>query len=343
MSFVGNALIAKIKNLHATDLTAQDYQELLRRDTIPDIGTYLKKHPAYQDILANVSEVTLNRSRLEGLIRRQKFDRTIKLVNFISLKDKNFYMLSLIKMEHEVILAVIRSYISHEDYDVVDQIPYYFDKYSKIDFVALTKTENVEEMIAALSNTRYAAMLKPYAAVKNDDIRYYEFEALFENDYYNFAFTQTTKNYRGKLRKELLDAFRARIEMENMIKIYRLKKFYGVADSDIKAILIPSSRISERKLDEIIAIKNPDDILKVIIDSGVGPYITNKNQINLEYYRDHMRLSIANRFMYFSTQAPEVFLAYTFLNELEVQNLTYIIEGIRYQIDESEIRTMLVY
>ena len=38
-------------------------------------------------------------------------------------------------MEHEVILAMIRSFISSDEYDVVSQIPYYFDRYSKIDFV----------------------------------------------------------------------------------------------------------------------------------------------------------------------------------------------------------------
>lgn len=343
MAFVDNALITKIKTLHAHDLQAEDYSELLKKRTIFDVAVYLKKHDAYKDILTNVPEGSLNRSRLEGLIRRQKFNQTIKLVKFLTLKDKSFYSISLIHMEHEVILAMIRSFISSDEYDVVEQIPYYFDRYSKIDFVALTKTDNMAQLIKALEGTRYAKMLKNYGRLKNEELRYYEFESLFESDYYEYAFKQIKANYRGKLEKNLENAFKSRIEMENMIKVYRLKKFYGVEDEDIKAILIPSTRIIEKKLDEIIAIKDPGDILKAIVASGIGPYADDKDQIYLEYFNDHLRFHIAKKFMYYSSHAPAVFLAYTFFSELEVENLTHIIEGIRYQIDEQEIRQMLVF
>jgi len=343
MAFIDNALITKIKTLHANDLGAEDYHELLKKRSISDVAAYLKKHDAYKEILANVPEASLNRSRLEGLIKRQKFNQTIKLIKFLTLKDKSFYSISLVHMEHEVILAVIRSFISSDEYDVVSQIPHYFDHYSKIDFVKLTKTSNMEQLVAALEGTRYQKMLKMFAGVKNEDIRYYEFESLFESDYYDYAFKQISANYKGKLKLSLENAFKSRIEMENMIKVYRLKKFYGVEDNDIKAILIPSTRIVEKKLDEIIAIKDPADILKAIVASGVGPFMDDKDQIYLEYFNDHLRFHIANKFMYYSTAAPAVFLAYTFFGELEVENLTHIIEGIRYQIDEHEIRTMLVF
>lgn len=343
MAFVDNALITKIKTIHAHDLSSEDYQELLKKRTISEVATFLKKHEAYKDILSNVPENSLNRSRLEGLIKRQKFNQTIKVVKFLTLKDKSFYSISLIHMEHEVILAMIRSFISSDEYDVVEQIPYYFDRYSKIDFVGLTKTTDMESLVQVLEGTRYYKILRPFARVKTENLRYYEFESLFESDYYEYAFKQIMANYRGKLRLSLENAFKARIEMENMIKVYRLKKFYGVEDQDIKAILIPSTRIVEKKLDEIIAIKNPADILKAIVDSGLGSFIDDKDQVYLEYFNDHLRFHIAKKFMYYSTAAPAVFLAYTFFNELEVENLTHIIEGIRYQIDEQEIRSMLVF
>ncbi len=343
MFFVGYALITKIKTLHANDLKKEDFEELLKKRSIYDVAVFLKKHPAYHDILANESESSLNRSRLEGLIKRQKFNQMMKLVKFLHLNDQPFYAITLVKMEHEVILEVIRSFISHDEYDVVEQIPYYFDRYSKIDFLALTKTKNIAQLVEVLSNTRYAALLQPYVKVSNDMIRYYEFEALFEKDYYHYAFEQIKAHYHGKVKKDLQDAFKARIEMESIIKVYRLKKFYGIGDSDIKSILIPSTRISDKKIDEIIAIKNPEDILKVIVASGIGPYINDKNEVYLEYYDDYMRFTIAQRFMYFSTKAPTVYLAYVFLSELEEQNLTHIIEGIRYQVSESEIRPMLVF
>ncbi|HEY8405403.1 MAG TPA: V-type ATPase subunit [Acholeplasma sp.] len=343
MMYVGNALITKIKTMHAYDLKAEDYNELLKKRSISDMASYLKKHPAYRDILSTVSDATLNRSRLEEIIRRQKFNQIIKLIKFIRLKDKTFYQLNLLHREHEVILSMIRSFISHEPYDVIASLPHYFDQYSKIDFEEMAKATNLKELVASLQGTKYAKMLKGFEGVKNDDIKYYEFEALFEHDYYKFAFDSIKKNYKGRLREELENAFKSRVEMENMIKVYRLKKFYKVHDEDIKGILVPANRILEKKLDEIVAIKDPADIFKKIIDMGLGQYIGEKDQVYLEYFADHLKYHIAQKFMYFATHPAKVFLAYSFLSELEVENLTHLIEGIRYQVPEEEIRTMLVY
>lgn len=343
MSFVGNALVAKIRSMYAECLQPEDYHELLRKHSIYDVAVFLKKHPEYKEILATVSEGSLNRSRLEGLIRRNRFNRMLKLMQFVTLKDQSYYHLCLIRMEHETILAVIRGFISPDEYDVVEQIPYYLDRYSDLDFMALTKATDFKTLTAALAGTRYEKMIKPYSAIKNEDIRYYEFEALFEADYYRYAFDKIKQNYRGKLRKDLEDAFKARIEMENMIKVYRLKKYYGVKNEEIKSMLIPTTRISERKLDEIIAVKDPSEIYRKIVAAGVGPYTGDNGQVYLEYFGDHMRYLIARKFMYFSTQSPKVYQAFAFFSELEVQNLTHIIEGIRYQISEDEIRSMLVF
>lgn len=343
MSFLGNALITKIKNMHANSLKEQDYLELLKKRSVVEITGYLKKHPAYADVLKNVSEVTMNRGRLEALIRRESFNRLSRLIRFMHLKDRGFYQLNFLHREHEVILTMIRSFISHEEYDAVADLPYYFDHYSKIDFESLAMANDMQSLVEALQDTRYYKMLKPYAKVKNDDIKYYEFESLFETDYYQFAFEQINNNYRGKLKKDLEDTFKSRIEMENMIKVYRLKKFYKVKNEDIKAILIPSTRISEKKIDEILLVNNPDEIFQKIIKTGMATYTNDKDQVYLEYYADHLRYTIAKKYMYFATHPAKVFLAYMFLSELEIENLTHLIEGIRYDVSEEEIRTMLVF
>ena len=49
------------------------------------------------------------------------------------------------------------------------------------------------------------------------------------------------------------------------------------------------------------------------------------------------------KFMYFSTDVPKVFLAFITLSEIEIENLTNVIEGIRYQVEENEIKQMLIY
>ena len=56
-----------------------------------------------------------------------------------------------------------------------------------------------------------------------------------------------------------------------------------------------------------------------------------------------MKYNLAKRYMYFSNDAPKVYSAFIILMEIERDNLFNIIEGIRYELDEEEIKRMLIY
>jgi len=338
-----NALVTKIKTIHSNDLKASDYNELLKKRSVQDITSYLKKHPAYDEVLSKVSESNVNRSRLESLIRRQKFNDLMRIIKFLKMKDQSFYLLSLLHREHEVLLAMIRSFISNDVYDVVQDLPVYFNQYSKIDFEAIALTKNLFDFVEALKNTKYYEMLKPFQKIKNEDIKYYEFEALFENDYYAYAFTHINKNYKGRQKKELEDVFKSRIEIENITKIYRLKKYYKVSNLEIKSTLIPTNRLGEQKIDQLLKIDDPSLILSKLIDMGDKTYVGEKDQVYLEYFTDHMQYKIANKLLFYGTHPSKVFLGYMIVSDLEISNLIHLIEGIRYQVPENEIRTMIVY
>jgi V/A-type H+-transporting ATPase subunit C len=47
--------------------------------------------------------------------------------------------------------------------------------------------------------------------------------------------------------------------------------------------------------------------------------------------------------MYFSTEVPKIYTAFITLAEIEIENITNIIEGIRYQVSEGEMKQMLIY
>lgn len=343
MAFVDKALVTKIKSMHALHIDEDGYETLMKKKAIKDVALFLKEHKAYESLLKNIPISALNRSRLEGLIKKHHFDEMIRLLKFIHLKDKSFYTISIVTMEHETLLAMLRRFISTEDYDVIEQIPVYFDRYSKMDVLKVTQSKDLDSLTEALTGTRYQKIFQPFKHVFNEDIRYYEFEALLENDFYHYAFQQIKDNYHGRFKDKLIQMYTSRIEMENMIKVYRLKKFYGIENEDIKAILIPTNRAIEKKLDKIIAIEKPEDIFSEIIKNKSDENTSQDEFIYLEYYRDFLKFKMAKDFLYFTTETPAIFLGYMFISELEIANLTHIIEGIRYQVPENEIRQMLVY
>lgn len=343
-SWSNNAIITKAKSMYGRFLKPSDYDKLIKFHALPDLVGFLKKHPHYEEVLKDVSEATVHRGNLESLIRKNLFDQVIKLIKTVYSKDSEYYELNILKQEHEIILSIIRTFISDDTEEQKGKLPYFFDMHTDLDMKKLIKVTSFEELLLALENTHYEDILKPYYTHNKDNIRYLDIEHALEAYYYDEAFRRIEKHYSGSLKKDLESIYQTKIELANITKIYRLKKFYQADPMTIKGVLITKhSRMKEKKIDEMIDLKNPDDILKYLSKSEYQKFTNDKDYVYIEYYAGQIRYELAKKFMYFSTDVPKVYTAFITLAEIEIENITNIIEGIRYQVSEGEIKQMLIY
>lgn len=343
-SWSNNAIITKAKSIYGQFLKPDDYEKLIKYHSLPDLVSFLKKHPHYQDILKDVSESTIHRGNLEALIKKNVFDHVIKLIKTVYSKDSEYYELNIVKQENEIILSVIRTFISDDTEDQKGKIPYFFDVHTDLDIKKIIKVTNFDELLEAVKNTRYETLIKPFYTKNKDNIRYLDIEHALEAYYYDEAFKRIEKHYKGSLKKDLESIYQTKIELANITKIYRLKKFYQADSVTIKNVLIRKhSRLKEKKIDEMIALNDPDQILQYLAKSEYQRFTNDKDYVFIEYYAGQIRYDLARKFMYFSTEVPKVYTAFITLAEIEVENITNIIEGIRYQVSEGEMKQMLIY
>ncbi len=61
----------------------------------------------------------VHRGQLELLIRKNNFDRILKLIHSVYSKDKSYYQLSVVKQESDLILSVLRTFINHDDLESI--------------------------------------------------------------------------------------------------------------------------------------------------------------------------------------------------------------------------------
>ena len=339
-----NAIIAKSKAIYGSFLKEEDYERLVKFRSIPDLVGYLKKHKNYQLILKDVQENSVHRGQLEALIRKNSFDHIYRLIKMVYSKDESFYNLNIVTQENELILSVLRTIISKEFDEMKGKIPYFFDVHTPIEIDKLLKVTTFEELLEAVKRSNYYDILKPFYVKDPNMIRYLDIEHALESYYYDQAFERIGKNYSGSLKRDLESIFETRIELGNIIKIYRLKKFYQADPVTIKNVLIKKhSRISEKKMDEIIHLKDPNAILKYLSTSEFSRFASDKDYVYVEYYAGKIKYDLARKFMYFSTDVPKVYMAFVTMSEIEIENITNIIEGIRYQVDENEIKQILIY
>ena len=150
--------------------------------------------------------------------------------------------------------------------------------------------------------------------------------------------------YKGKKQKDLLNVLYTMIELQNITKIYRLKKFFNATPAHIEETLFMEySRMPKSVMADLIAAPDADSLLKKLSESQYKFYVDEKEYVYIEYYAEKIKYNLAKRYMRFSTDAALVYMTYEIILNIEIDNLKHIIEGIRYGEPASSIEKMLIY
>ncbi|MBR0575344.1 V-type ATPase subunit [Proteiniclasticum sp. BAD-10] len=344
------AIASKAKAMYGNRLKQEDYEELIRKRSVPEIAAYLKNETDYGASLKDIYENTIHRGQLEQLIRRHMFQRLLKLLKFSQLTKNEFYKMNLIQREIDIILMSVRALTpdKFEDDDRFDDmvmsLPVFLNDYLSFNMAALPSAKTFGDILKVLERTPYHGILQAYPPDKEGKLDYTSMERELQSYYYEYVFEVINRTFKGKRKKELLEIYRTQIELSNITKIYRFKKFFKVTNAEIrKAMLGNKTRMSRAQIDELIELPTAEDVLKALESSKYHLYIDDDDYVFIEYYANKIKYNLAKRYMHFSIDAPLIFTAYSILFETEVQNLVNIIEGIRYETPIEEIEKLLIY
>lgn len=344
MSYATGAVATKAKTMYGKRITNEDYEELLRRRNIGEITNYLKTETLFSESLKDVHENTVHRGQLESMLRQDQYKRMFKLIRFVDASHREFYMLSMKQVEIDQILARIRVITTKDFEEALADIPLFLDKHTKVNFAKLMLVKNFEQLLDVLKGTVYYETLKPFCHQQGEHFAYTACETALQKQYCSYVFAVIRKSFKGKTRKQLIQMYSTRVELSNITKIYRYKKFYHVPDNVIRESLIDcEGRIPKAQLDALIAQGSAEDFLKALANSPYHLLMDHDEYVYIEYFADTIQYHIAKRYIHYTTAAPLVFAAYQLLSTLEVDNLINIIEGIRYHVASEDIEKMLIY
>ncbi len=343
-SFSSNAILAKARSMYSRRLTQQNYDELLKRRSINDLVAYLKSETAYSGILADLKEVNVHRGQLETLLNKEIFLRLDRLMRFSSKKELEFYRLGVMELEIQLILTKARLIVSdyYTGYEI--EIPDYLNKYASFDLYGLLALNDYDSLLLLLKGTKYYQPLLKYKPKEDERFDSNMLELELKHIYYAEYVDVVNKLYKGKKRKDLLTMINTSIELQNITKIYRLKKYFNATPDQIRETLFMEySRIPKSVMFELIETKDASEFLKKLAESPYKLYIDDHEFVYIEYYTEKIRYNLARRFMRFSTDSALVYMTYKIVFQIEIDNLKHIIEGLRYGEAPSQIETMLIY
>ncbi|MCL2564699.1 MAG: V-type ATPase subunit [Defluviitaleaceae bacterium] len=213
------------------------------------------------------------------------------------------------------------------------------------DYLGLCECGDINAVKLKLNLDDRTSLDNDYAKIRgfinNSSIRMY-FEALFlkketfDLHYYTNLWKAKNKFLKGA-NKDLVTAVSGtEIDMQNIIRIYRLKTYYKTAKEDIYRYILPINyKISPEMIMQMLEAGDAASLLALIKSTCYGEYFAEKREIEESFYK---ALSLAYKReckKHRNSIIPVMY--YLFRKELEIKNIISIFEGVNYSLMPHEI------
>lgn len=348
MSGLSNAITAKARAMLAEGLTASDYATMLQKKSVGEIAAYLQNHTLYKDSLEGINAKAIHRGQLEVLIRTSATNRFAKLIRYADDNAKQVGHNMVMPMEIDLILMKIRS-LSDQENEVIRQnmissLPLYISKYTSFSLKDLADSSSFAEILEITKNTLYFDVLKQYRQASLEEIDYISLEHGLRARYYDACLDTIDKYANNYAKEKMRELVLTNIELENFEIIYRLKKYFSVPKEGIKRMLSNHScYFSMKDLYNMIETDTPEQMLTKLKNSRYKQFIKNEKFIYIEHFTHQIIFNMNLHFMRMYNEPNLALQAYVILAGTELVNVINVIEGVRYQIPQDRIKSMLIY
>lgn len=334
------AVAAKIKAIEAKCLTENDFEELLQKATVNEIYSYLVNNTAYADVLSGLSPSEIHRTEIEKSLCREMMKEFGRIYSFMDISRKCMLEYWFSHYEIEFLKRGLRHLYNKETNDWLEgstELGEFFAGHTKMNCELIKTAKSIDEFIEACKDTPYGSVLERSKNLESD---YFNIASMMDSYYYTRAWKAKDKYLDGEDRKLFADIFGIEIDMENILCIYRSKKYFNIPSERIVGYLIPvRHRLQPDVLKKMVQAQNAQEVIRLTeetpyknlfgkVDDGFFP----EENMNAIYYKSAKSM-LSNK-----PESMAAIYAYFELKEVEISLVTTIIESIRYGLDKQIIR-----
>ena len=332
---------AKVKVMYRNLLKEQDYQDLLAKNTVVDVAAYLKNNTNYKTVLSSLTESNIHRGQLEKLLHTSMEQEFVRLISFLPANEKRFMRIYILCNEIELLKIMLRELESGTLHEFNPEINPYYLKHFKIEPQKLIESKNRHQFIENLKGTPYYLILSQFLT-DDEYLDIFKIEMALDVYYFKQAWHAAKKlleKHEGKLVSSTLGN---ETDMLNIMWILRSKRYFNVPNEIIYSFLLPMHyRIKKEKLIEIVESPTYEAAIQAISTTKYGDVFKDDNQYIEQHYLSEVTSMMHKQKVYNPFSIMSV-LVYIHIKQIELQNIIKIIEGIRYNVDKSEIEKYLI-
>lgn len=339
--FKYSGLFAKIKAMQSYIFTRKDYMDMSHMSDVKQLALYLKECPAYSNALSDIDENDIHREQIEKKLIYSMYRDYVKIYKFTDGNDRKFLDSYFIYFEIDIIKLLLRMFFDSREikYELKD-FEKFFNEHSSIDIRKLSKAQTFSDFIECLKGTDYYNILNSIQNIEN--INLFDIEMQLDLYYFKQTWKLKDKYLNGTNEKVVSRTFGVRLDLLNMLWIYRARIYYSVDRDTIYSYIIPIKyKLKAKDLKQMIEAKSVDELKIAIENTYYAKYISvfeGDYSEKIYFYvlsKLHQKVNAENPM----SIAPIRY--FMFCKKNEIANLTRVIEGIRYGLKSERIMDYL--
>ena len=335
------ALNAKIGALRGKLLSFDDYYMLTRSKSVQDLTVALNNYPSYAGLAVGIDgKKKLRRNPVEQSLAITIANDFSRIYSFVSDEEARAFLDAFyLKIEIRVLKHIFSSiYDKREIPYSPSELARFFTRRAKLDLQKLLVAKVPEDFIEALHGSAFElrninsdeSLANLFLPSVELDLRYYS------------RINKIKAKGLSKSNSLAFDyIFGVEADLRNIMWVYRLKRRFDVPTSLIYAYLVPS--YYRLKKDDLAGLAETSDLPSLnaaLAETPYGSVFSDNNRLEIGYYSEMKKVySRASRLFPNSIASA---IAYLYFKEIELKNITALIEGVRYGLSPDDILKHLI-
>ena len=331
-----SAIATKLRAMESHLLKAEDYRRLAEAGSVPQAVAYLKRIPAYAALFDGRDENQLHRGEIERLLEGTLYYDFTKIYRFCDRGQKSVLKLYFSKFEIAGLKRAFRRAFNHGDRTAEKkELRSVRQRFTDIPLDKLADAVTIPEILEALKGTQYYRVLEKLE--KAEDPKLFDYEMTLDLYYFSMIWKQKDKLLKGKDLELLTRSLGSRIDLLNMMWIYRAKKYYQLSEASIYAFLIPIAyRLHDGEIRSLVTAADERELEETVRKTYYGRRFLGLDGEKLESIYNQIIRKIYGEEKRSNPYSMAVITGYLFDKERELDRLITVLEGVRYGLPAEE-------
>ncbi len=338
-----SAIVAKLHALSGKLLKYKDFEAMSKLERVSDAVKMLQTRTLYGHEL-KVSAEEVHRDVLEQKLRYGYIDDYMRISMYLNKNDRKFVSAAMSKYETDILKKVIRNCIEENAsgnsfiYDIPPELGKVFD----FDVKKLAEAANISDVMNIIEKSKYhkviAALLR-----REKTIDIFEVETNLDIFYFKNLWETAKKCYKEKKENKIAELVGSEADIFNVLWIYRCKKYYKLPAEYIYALLLPvHKKLTPERIKKLAEADSSEEMEEIISASKYAAYFKVNDVALLEKVMRKTIIKIIGEQVKKNPHSVASVMLYLYKEELELENICSVAEGIRYGLPSEKILEYVV-